>query len=48
MSVFEMDTLFTLHGIDANKLLDVTIKWLIGSGLRIVLILFLGWAAIHL
>jgi small conductance mechanosensitive channel len=48
MSVFEMDTLFTLHGIDANKLLDLTIKWLLGPGLRIVLILFLGWAAIHL
>ena len=47
MSVSEMDTLFTLHGIDANKLLDVTIKWLIGPGLRIILILFLGWAAIR-
>ena len=42
-----MDTLFTFHGIDANKLLDVTIKWLIGPGLRIVLILLLGWAAIR-
>ena len=47
MSISEMDTLFTLHGIDANKLLDVTIKWLIGPGLRIVLILFLGWTAIR-
>jgi small conductance mechanosensitive channel len=48
MSVAEMDTLFTLHGIDANKLLDLTIKWLLGSGLRIVLILLLGWAAIRI
>jgi len=48
MSVPEMDTLFTLHGIDANKLLDLTIKWLLGSGLRIVLILLLGWAAIRI
>ena len=48
MSVPEMDTLFTLHGIDANKLLDLTIKWLLGPGLRIVLILLLGWAAIRI
>jgi len=48
MSVAQMDTLFTLHGIDANKLLDLTIKWLLGSGLRIVLILLLGWAAIRI
>jgi moderate conductance mechanosensitive channel len=48
MSVAEMDTLFTLHGIDANKLLDLTIKWLLGPGLRIVLILLLGWAAIRI
>jgi len=42
-----MDTLFTFHGIDANKLLDLTIKWLLGPGLRILSILFLGWAAIR-
>jgi moderate conductance mechanosensitive channel len=48
ISVPEMDTLFTLHGIDANKLLDLTIKWLLGPGLRVVLIIFLAWAAIHI
>jgi small conductance mechanosensitive channel len=43
----EMDTLFTLHGIDANKLLDLTIKWLFGPGLRILSILILAWVAIR-
>jgi small-conductance mechanosensitive channel len=47
MSLSAMDTIFTLNGIDANKLLDFTIKWVLGPGLRIVLILLLGWAAIH-
>ena len=42
-----METIFTLHGIDANKLLDFTIKWLLGPGVRIVLILLLSWAAIR-
>jgi moderate conductance mechanosensitive channel len=45
--ISEMDTIFTLHGIDANKLLDLTIKWLLGPGLRIVLILFLAWVAMR-
>jgi moderate conductance mechanosensitive channel len=48
MSLSQMDTIFTLHGIDANKLLDFTIKWLLGPGVRIVLILFLGWVAIRI
>ena len=48
MSHSEMDTLFTLHGIDANKLLDLTIKWLLGPGLRILSILFLAWVAIRI
>ena len=47
MSLSEMETIFTLHGIDANKLLDFTIKWLLGPGVRIVLILLLSWAAIR-
>ena len=47
MSLSEMETIFTLHGIDANKLLDFTIKWLLGPGLRIVLILLLSWTAIR-
>jgi small-conductance mechanosensitive channel len=47
MSLSEMETIFTLHGIDANKLLDFTIKWVLGPGLRIVLILLLTWAAIR-
>jgi small-conductance mechanosensitive channel len=47
MSLSEMETIFTLHGIDANKLLDLTIKWMLGPGLRIALILLLSWAAIR-
>jgi small-conductance mechanosensitive channel len=43
-----MDTLFTLHGVEVNQLLDSTVKWLFGSGLRIISILVLGWVAIHL
>jgi moderate conductance mechanosensitive channel len=46
--VFEMDTLFTFHGIEANKILDLAIKWLLGSGLRIILILLLSWLAIRI
>jgi moderate conductance mechanosensitive channel len=47
MSFPEMDTLFTLHGVDPNKLLDLTIKWLFGPGLRILSILILAWVAIR-
>jgi small-conductance mechanosensitive channel len=47
MSLSEMDTIFTFHGIDVNRLLDATIKWLLGPGLRIVLILILSWAVIR-
>jgi small conductance mechanosensitive channel len=43
-----MDTLFTFHGIDANKLLDLVVKWLLGSGVRIVLIILLGWLAVRI
>src|SRR5260370_35457318 len=47
MSLSAMATIFTRHGIDAGKLLDFTSKWLLGPGLRIVLILLLGLAAIR-
>ena len=47
MSASEMDTIFTFHGIDANKLLDLTLKWLLGPGVHILAILFLAWAAIR-
>ena len=43
-----MDTMFSLHGIDFNKLFDATIKWLLGSGIRVVMILGLTWGAIRL
>ena len=43
-----MDTMFSLHGIDFNKLFDATIKWLLGPGIRVVLILGLAWGAIRL
>jgi small conductance mechanosensitive channel len=45
---FLMDTLFTFHGIDANKLLDLVVKWLLGSGVRIILIILLGWLAVRI
>jgi hypothetical protein len=43
-----MDTTFSLQGIDFNKLIDATIKWLLGPGVRVVLILIFAWAAIRL
>jgi small-conductance mechanosensitive channel len=40
-----MDPIFTLHGIDTGKLLDPMIRWLLGPGLRIALILIIAWIA---
>jgi moderate conductance mechanosensitive channel len=38
-----MDPNFALHGIDTSKLLDQTIAWLLGPGLRIVVIILVAW-----
>ena len=43
-----MDTIFSLNGIDFNKLFDATIKWLLGPGIRVILIVILAWAVIRL
>jgi small-conductance mechanosensitive channel len=40
-----MDSIFALQGIDTAKLLDQTISWLLGPGLRIVLIVLIAWVA---
>ena len=42
---FAMDTIFTTKGIDADKLFDAAITWVLGPGLRIVLIVVLAWVA---
>lgn len=41
----DMDPNFALHGIDTSKLLDQTILWLLGPGVRIVMIILLAWIA---
>ena len=43
-----MDTIFSLNGIDFNKLFDATIKWVLGPGIRVILIIILAWAVIRL
>src|SRR5215471_13492395 len=43
-----MDTIFSLNGIDSNKLFDATIKWLLGPGIRVILIVILAWEVIRL
>jgi small-conductance mechanosensitive channel len=40
-----MDTIFTTKGIDADRLFDAAIAWVLGPGLRIVLIILLAWVA---
>jgi len=40
-----MDTIFSTKGIDADKLFDAAITWVLGPGLRIVLILLFAWVA---
>ena len=40
-----MDTIFTTKGIDADKFFDAAITWVLGPGLRIVLIIVLAWVA---
>ena len=40
-----MDTIFSTKGIDADKLFDAAITWVLGPGLRIVLIILLAWVA---
>jgi moderate conductance mechanosensitive channel len=41
----DMDPNFTLHGIDTSKLLDQTIAWLLGPGLRIIIVMLVAWVA---
>jgi moderate conductance mechanosensitive channel len=40
-----MDTIFSTKGVDADKLFDAAITWVLGPGLRIVLIILLAWVA---
>jgi small conductance mechanosensitive channel len=44
----DMDTIFTLQGVDLNQLFDATIKWLLGPGLRILLIIIVAFVAIRI
>ena len=43
LSHVPMDTIFSTKGIDADKLFDAAITWVLGPGLRIVLIILLAW-----
>jgi small conductance mechanosensitive channel len=40
-----MDPIFALNGIDTSKLLNQAIAWLLGPGLRIVVIILVAWIA---
>jgi moderate conductance mechanosensitive channel len=43
-----MDTIFTLQGVDLNQLFDAAIKWLLGPGLRILLIIIVAFVVIRI
>jgi moderate conductance mechanosensitive channel len=45
LSHLPMDMIFSTKGIDADKLFDAAITWILGPGLRIVLIVLLAWVA---
>jgi moderate conductance mechanosensitive channel len=40
-----MDTIFTTKGFNADKFFDAAITWVLGPGLRIVLIIIFAWVA---
>jgi small-conductance mechanosensitive channel len=42
-----MDTIFTLHGIDVNKIFDQTVKWFLSSGVHILIIVVIAWIGLR-
>jgi small conductance mechanosensitive channel len=43
-----MDTIFTLKGMDLDKMFDYSMKWLLGSGLHILIILVIAGIGLKL